>query len=96
MRASEPLLPAKHFPPSTVQTGNKPSKSSQVVHIQSQVSDRRQDGGGSGGEQVPAVRVLCAQLRQAERGEPGDAIRPSLQEAVYGACGARALHRLHR
>lgn len=64
---------AKHVslpPPSTVTTGNKPSKSSQIVHIQSQIRDRRQDGGGPGGEEVPAVRVLCAQLRQTEGRQP--------------------------
>lgn len=42
----------------------------------------------SGGEQVLAVRVLCAQLGQRERGKPGDPVGPPLQHGVTGTSAA--------
>lgn len=61
----------------------------------SQIGDRRQHCRGSGVEQVPAVRVLCAQLGQRERGKTGDPVWPAFQNAVHRTGGAERLNRLH-
>lgn len=72
-----------------------PSEYGQVVHVQGQIGDRRQHSGGSGGQQVPAVRVLCAQLGQKERGEPGDRIGPSFQNSTNGTSWDKNIIGLH-
>lgn len=72
-----------------------PSKSCQVVHIQGQIGNRGQYRGGSRGEQVLAVRVLCTQPGQRERGKSGDVVGPTFEACVNRAGAAEKIHRLH-
>lgn len=59
-----------------------PSEPNQFVHIQSQICDRGKHSPESRGEEILAVRILCAQVGQSERGKPGDSSGPASKTRV--------------
>lgn len=70
-----------------------PSKACQIVHVQSQIGDRRQHGRWSGGEQIPAVRTPSADVGKIKRGKPGDPIGPAFEsDALRANTAETGLH----